>query len=328
AVTRARSDLLLTGAHWAGQKKPRTPSPYLLEAFDVLGIEGVGQVDPDENPYDGPGMTANWPLDPLGARRERVERAADEVRAAQAAPLPDAAPELVRLLAEREARQRGTDAAVPTRVPASRFKDYVTDFEGTLGSIVRPMPERPYRQTRLGTLFHAWVERRSELVGTGPRIDDGLWEIDDDAPDAQDVSEADAADLGRLQEIFEHSEWGGLAPIAVEIEIDFALGGSPEHDGHIVICKLDAVYRRADRDGRIEIVDWKTGKAPRTTAEREDRMLQLALYRLAYHRRFGVPLDEIDVALYYVADDLVIRGDRVYSEVELVQRWSAARAAR
>ncbi|MDR2999180.1 MAG: DEAD/DEAH box helicase, partial [Microbacterium sp.] len=85
AVTRARSDLLLTGAHWAGQKKPRTPSPYLLEAFDVLGVEGVGQVDPDENPYDGPGMTASWPLDPLGARRERVERAADEVRAFLAA---------------------------------------------------------------------------------------------------------------------------------------------------------------------------------------------------------------------------------------------------
>ena len=118
--------------------------------------------------------------------------------------------------------------------------------------------------------------------------------------------------------------------IAVEIEIDFALGHSEEDAavGHIVICKLDAVYRRADRGDRIEIVDWKTGKAPRTAAEKDERMLQLALYRLAYHRRFGVPLEDIDVALYYVADDLVIRGDRVYSEEELVQRWSAARAAR
>jgi DNA helicase-2/ATP-dependent DNA helicase PcrA len=134
--------------------------------------------------------------------------------------------------------------------------------------------------------------------------------------------------MARLQAIFEQSEWAHLQPIAVEIEIDFALGATTDDAGHIVICKLDAVYRRADRGGRIEIVDWKTGKAPRTAAEQDERMLQLALYRLAYHRRFGIPLEDIDVALYYVADDLIIRGERVYSEEELVQRWSAARAAR
>ncbi|MDQ0647720.1 DNA helicase-2/ATP-dependent DNA helicase PcrA [Microbacterium natoriense] len=349
AVTRARTDLLLSGAHWAGQKKPRVPSPYLREAMDVLGLDPIGEIDPEENPYDGPGATLAWPLDPLGARRSRVEAAADAVREAYQRD-PEPSTELARLLAERAARLRGTDVPPPTRVPASKFKDYVTDFGGTLSSIVRPMPERPYRQTRLGTLFHAWVEQRSEQVGVGSRVDEALWEIDDDEMTAAaDVSAADAADLGTLQEIFERSEWGPLKPIAVEIEIDFALGGQPvatsssersepkpdeepagvgEVGAHVVICKLDAVYRREDRGGRIEIVDWKTGKAPRTPAEREERMLQLALYRLAYHRRFGVPLEDIDVALYYVADDLVIRGDRIYSESELFQRWSAARAAR
>jgi len=338
AVTRARTDLLLTGAHWAGQKKPRDPSPYLLEAMDVLGSPPIEPIDPEENPYDGPGATLSWPMDPLGQRRAVVESAAGAVRAAaEGAPEPTA--ELARLLAERAARLRGTDAAPPTRVPASRFKDYVADFEGTLSSIVRPMPERPYRQTRLGTLFHAWVERRSEQVGVGTRVDEALWELDDDpVAGAGDVSATDAVDLGVLQEIFERSEWGPLKPIAVEIEIDFVLGAPAPasadpaaqrgDEGHVVICKLDAVYRREDRGGRIEIVDWKTGKAPRTAEERDERMLQLALYRLAYHRRFGVPLEEIDVALYYVADDLVIRGDRVYSESELFQRWSAARAAR
>ncbi len=187
------------------------------------------------------------------------------------------------------------------------------------------------------------MEQRSELVGVGSRPDEALWELDEDeiaSEPAQATVEtqegaaatADAADLAALQATFERSEWGGLQPIAVEIEIDFALGaGLPSSEvagSHIVICKLDAVYRRADRGGRIEIVDWKTGKAPRTADEREERMLQLALYRLAYHRRFDVPLEEIDVALYYVADDLIIRGDRVYSEEELFQRWSAARAAR
>ncbi|WP_311417138.1 ATP-dependent DNA helicase [Microbacterium sp. ISL-103] len=340
AVTRARTDLLLTGAHWAGQKQPKAPSPYLLEAIEAIGARAVDEVDPEINPYDGPGATLSWPIDPLGARRGVVESAASAVRAA-AEHDPVATAELTRLLAERAARLRGTDAPPPTRVPASRFKDYVTDFGGTLSSIVRPMPERPYRQTRLGTLFHAWVERRSEMVGVGHRVDEALWEIDEDDPasapglgagvGAEEVSQADAADLDTLQKIFERSEWGGLKPIAVEIEIDFALGGSVspgEADGHIVVCKLDAVYRREDRGGRIEIVDWKTGKAPRTAKEREERMLQLALYRLAYHRRFAVPLEDIDVALYYVADDLIIRGDRVYTESELFQRWSAARAAR
>src|SRR5690606_26426112 len=195
-------------------------------------------------------------------------------------------------------------------------------FDGTVRALTRPMPERPYRQTRLGTLFHAWVEHRSGLVGVTSGPDSALWEVDEEQPDAFGVSAGDEADLERLRETFERSEWAPLKPIAVEIEIDFALGE------HIVICKLDAVYRRDDRGGRIEIVDWKTGKAPRGAAEEDERMLQLALYRLAYHRRFGVALEDIDVALYYVADDLVIRGDRVYSEEELVQRWSAARAAR
>ena len=47
--------------------------------------------------------------------------------------------------------------------------------------------------------------------------------------------------------------------------------------------------------------------APVTDAERAERMLQLELYRRAYHHKHGVPLAEIDVALYYVADDLVLR---------------------
>jgi DNA helicase-2/ATP-dependent DNA helicase PcrA len=36
-------------------------------------------------------------------------------------------------------------------------------------------------------------------------------------------------------------------------------------------------------------------------------MLQLELYREAYAQRHGVPRSAIDVALYYVADDLILR---------------------
>jgi DNA helicase-2/ATP-dependent DNA helicase PcrA len=324
AVTRARTHLLLTGSTWGGQLRSRRPSPYLAHMLDALGMDPLPEADPGDNPYlDRGGQILPWPLDPLGMRGTVVRAAADDVRTAIAAGEATPDEELVRLLAEREARAAATDVSAPTRIPASRFKDYVTAFDTTVRAVARPVPERPYRQTRLGTLFHAWVEQRSERAGVGPSPDDGLWEADLDQPDSE-TSVEDAAELARLQRIFEASEWGPLAPLEVEAEIDFALEGEGTA-GHIVVCKLDAVYRRGER---IEIVDWKTGKPPATAREQDDRMLQLALYRVAYHKRHGVPLEQIDVALYYVGDDLILRGDRVYSESELAQRWSAAREAR
>ncbi len=323
AVTRARSDLLLTGAHWAGQRSSRRPSPYLGEMLDALGLDPVAS-EPGEDPYaDQGGRVLQWPLDPLGDRRPAVERAAARVASADGAAEPDAA--LARLLAEDRARRRGPVALPPPRIGASRFKDFVGDYHGAVRAIARPMPERPYAETLRGTLFHAWVEQRSGLAGRGTSLDDGLWEHDDDVLDAEPTREQGLA-LEALKSAFEASEWGPLQPIEVECEIDIVLDGAGEL-GHVV-CKLDAVYRREDRGGRIEIVDWKTGRPPRTEAEKDERMLQLALYRLAYHKRTGVPLDEIDVALYYVAHDLVVRSERVYSEAELVQRWNAAREAR
>ncbi|MEZ3159742.1 ATP-dependent DNA helicase [Microbacterium sp. BWT-B31] len=327
AVTRARTDLLLTGSQWGGQKTSRKPSAYLEEIIGALGLDPI-ELDAVENPYEGrAGATLRWPLDPLGSRRGGVTAAAALVDSAREVSWrADPEPELERLLRERSARERRRAAEAPTRVAASRFKDFVEDFGHTAEAIVRPMPERPYRQTRLGTLFHEWVEHRSGLVGPGASIDDGLWELDEDDGAQTEASVSDAAELTRLQGIFERSEWAGLRPLEVETEIDIMLGGA---DGlGLVVCKLDAVFRRDDRGGRIEIVDWKTGRPPKTAAETTERMLQLALYRVAYHKRHGVPLDEIDVALYYVSDDLVIRSDRVYSEAELVQRWNAARDAR
>ncbi|GAA1992427.1 ATP-dependent DNA helicase [Microbacterium pumilum] len=325
AVTRARGDLLLTGSQWGGQKEPRRPSAYLEEIVAALGLDPIDVDDSGENPYEGRlGATLRWPLDPLGARGERVRAAAAAVDdAIDEDRRSEPSEQLQRLLLERAARGRPPVHDAPSRVAASRFKDFVDDFAATVGSIARPVPERPYDQTRRGTLFHAWVEQRSGLAGRGTSLDDGLWEIDDEQPAETEASRADAVELDRLIATFLASEWADLRPIEVETEIDVTLAGA---DGlGTVVCKLDAVYRRGDR---IEIVDWKTGRPPTSAAQRDERMLQLALYRVAYHKRHGVPLEDIDVVLYYVSDDLVIRSDRVYSESDLVQRWNAAREAR
>ena len=304
AVTRARDHLLLSGASWSGTKRPRERSVFLTEIADALAVE-LPEDDPGEDPYLGERRVLQWPIDPLGARRERVRAAAAAVEAALEAPRAEPERDAALLLAEREERHGSTTPLAPTRIAASRYKEFVADYAGTVARITRPLPERPFRQTRLGTLFHAWVEQRSGRVGTARSIDDALWELDEDAPEST-ASAQDAATLARLQANFAASEWGTLSPIEVETEIDFTetgLDGRP----HVIICKLDAVFRRADRGGRIEIVDWKTGAPPRTEAERDERMLQLELYRRAYHAKHAVPLSQIDVALYYVADDLVLR---------------------
>lgn len=325
AVTRARRNLLLTGSQWGGQRDSRKPSVYLDEIIEALGLEPVILDESGENPYESRiGATLQWPQDPLGGRADRVRAAAKIVNDRIESPERDEpTEELRRLLLERAARARGVLRDAPPRVAASRFKDFVTDYGRTVEAISRPIPERPYRQTRLGTLFHAWVEQRSGLSGRGTSLDEGLWETDDEDFSPTEASVADAAELDRLSAIFLASEWADLAPIEVETEIDITLAGA-ESLGTIV-CKLDAVY---ERDGRIEIVDWKTGRAPRSASETEERMLQLALYRLAYHKRHNVPLENIDVALYYVSEDLVVRSDEVSSEADLVHRWNAAREAR
>ena len=301
AVTRARDHLLLTGSSWSGTRSPRRPSPFLREIAEELDGALDLPEDPGENPFEGRRRLLQWPLDPLGARRAVVAQAADRVRAAMAAdPAPEPSDELALLLAEQREREHPSRPPAPVRIPASRFKDYL----GAAPALDRPLPERPYRQSRLGTAFHSWVEQRSGLVGAGSSPDDVLWAEEEDGSATAGDPESERA-LASLRERFLASEWASLQPLEVETEIDVTIS-DPLGDGrpHVVICKLDAVYRRGDR---IEIVDWKTGRAPRTAAERDERMVQLRLYREAYHAKYGIAREDIDVVLFYVADGLVLR---------------------
>ncbi|MEO9103464.1 MAG: PD-(D/E)XK nuclease family protein [Terrimesophilobacter sp.] len=173
----------------------------------------------------------------------------------------------------------------------------------------RPMPEKPYRATRLGTLFHSWVEGRSGIVGSRETIDSFLSESD------SDDSELQGAELARLQKIFEKSEWARRKPLEVERELHLPF------DGHIIICKIDAVY---EVDGRFQIVDWKTGKPPVSPGELAERQLQLALYRLAFATWKGIDPDSVDAVFYYVSDDRVIAPERLYDRDELLELWRSA----
>ena len=323
AVTRARHSLLLTGSFWASQSAPRGPSPFLVELSrdGVIGALPVAS-SLEENPLDPSAAVFAWPADPLGGRRGAVERAAERVRSASSGAEGPWARDLGLLLEERRRRlEDGALVAVPRRVPASRFKDYVTDPVRVAAALRRPMPERPYRATRLGTLFHGWVEQRygldtvEEIAGATELID--LFPSESDT----DNTPVGVDELAGLQRIFEQSPWGELRPVEVEREIHLPF------DGQVIVCKIDAVYFLAGVDsepGRYQIVDWKTGKAPKDAADLEQKQFQLALYRLAYARWKGIDESRIDAVFYFVSDDLVVGPERLFSEQELVERWRAA----
>ncbi|MES2094087.1 MAG: ATP-dependent DNA helicase [Actinomycetota bacterium] len=312
AVTRARHSLLLTASFWATQASARRPSPLLreLESSGVIG-ELPLESEHDENPLGDEANLFRWPMDPLGGRRSVVERAAERVRAAEPGAEGTWGTELTLLLEERQRRIDATGLVeLPLRVSASRFKDFVSEPARVAASLRRPMPERPYRATRLGTLFHEWVEQRYGVHGTAEELDSGTWEVDGGESAASNPP--DPAGLAALTATFERSEFATLTPAEVEIEIHLIL------DGEVIVCKLDAVYLI---DGRYRVVDWKTGKAPQDAADLEAKQLQLALYRQAFAEWKGINPRLIDAVFYYVTDDHVIRPDRIYDRDELISLW-------
>lgn len=175
-------------------------------------------------------------------------------------------------------------------------------------------------------MFHDWVEQRFTAPSGGADLLDGeLIELDPDQVELVGLSLPSTSDAERLTELqsrFERSTWADRQPIAVEQTIEVELGG------RTVVCKLDAVYE-AD-DGTIEVVDWKTGQAPRGTRAEWERQLQLALYTLAYSAHRGIAADRIQAVLFYVAAGDAgeeYRFEHVTSRAELERLLAEAEAA-
>ncbi|MCY7413238.1 MAG: PD-(D/E)XK nuclease family protein, partial [Salinibacterium sp.] len=307
------------------QSQPREPGAFLRELADNSLIDELPTASEfDENPQQAGDYAEAWPLDPLGRRRDSLERSASLVRAAGRGIVDgrttahDAGvwQRDIELLLEERATARGASAtiALPKRIPASRFNDFVTDAAAVALALRRPLPERPYRATRLGTRFHSWVQNRYGVRAPSDTIDAIESELDA-AADFGEVAGDDDARLEALIATFERSPWANRLPVDVEIELHLPF------DAQIVVCKIDAVYAEGDR---FEIVDWKTGKAPRNASDLEHKQLQLALYRLAYSRWKDIDVEQVDAVFYFVADDEIIRPERLFSEAELIARWRSA----
>ena len=299
AITRSRQALLLSGSYWKpANSGSRKPSRFMAELAN--GEFSFPDLESSENPLDLLPRSKSWPLEPIGESHRsvvvevaaRVEEAAKKLVTLSESDLASSKlhEEIDLLLREQDDRVRAlSEVPLPVRIPASKFKEFVSDLTGQAAHYLRPVPSRPYRATKTGTAFHSWVE------------DFLISEVDNPGDD-----------IGDLSEVFKNSRFKDLAPADIEVEINLTRGLNT------FVCKLDAVFEVGDR---FEIVDWKTGAAPKTKAEQASMALQLALYRFAYSELRSIPIEMIDVSFYFVADDEELVPENVPSPVELMAVW-------
>lgn len=350
AFTRARRELFLTAHWWGTGSTPRRVSPFLAELVESGVVDAGDWASPPDpaagNPRDAVEHAAPWPApeqaadaapadeaeagaaagDAEGAAPRDVLRAsAARVEAARADPsrsdgggaatgvLRDAAGRDLVLLARTLLTERGErgvrQVEMPAHVSASGLVRLAGDRDGFALQLRRPVPQEPTVHARRGTHFHEWVERfftSSSLVDV------------DDLPGAEDGEIAPDVDLETLRQRFTESAWASRTPLAVEVDVETPVGGV------MLRSRIDAVFPDDDAPPPAEgeapavvVVDWKTGHEPRDAGARSAREVQLAVYRLAWSRYTGLPLDKVSAAFVYVASGTTVRPRRLLDEAEL-----------
>lgn len=359
AYTRAKHVLWTSSAAWVGSRAGRAEISPFLSGLEELVAQGVAEIHPqsvaeDSLPEQSP-LTADlevalWPYDPLEGpsdprtgkrlrllpgRRAAMEAAAERVlRRLEQPGKPDvqgAAPgdagvdspgfenrprplrgpasgwarEAETLLERRSRRTTMQDVHLPGHISASTLVDLDADAGSVVARLRRPVPREPGMSARKGTAFHAWVE---EYFGAAGMLDLGEAAGSDDHID-------EAYGLDAMVDTFRQSEWAHRAPAHVEVPVETRVGDV------VVRGRIDAVFR--DADGGWDLVDWKTGRRP-SAAQLKTKAVQLAVYRLAWSRLKGVPLDEVRAAFYYVADNQVVRPHDLGSAESLERIVAAA----
>ncbi|QCO99203.1 ATP-dependent helicase [Arthrobacter sp. 24S4-2] len=311
------------------------------ELAAVVHPESVEETSlPAESPLTQDLELALWPYDPLegpvdprtGARlrlvpgrRAAMETAAVRVREAVAAGGPvnaaggsvseqprqprslaaNWAREAALLLERRHRRSAVQDVHLPGHISASTFVDLGDDPGSVVARLRRPVPREPGMSARKGTAFHAWVE---EYFGSA-----GMLDLDEAPGSDNHIDEAYGLDS--MVETFRNSEWAHRAPAHVEVPVETRIGDV------VVRGRIDAVFR--DADGGWDLVDWKTGRRP-AAGQLKVKAVQLAVYRLAWARLQGVPLDSVRAAFYYVGEDQVVRPHDLGSAEQLEEIITAA----
>ncbi len=307
ALTRARSDLLLTGSWYGGGQTGVTPpSKFLTQAGagehvtvefadsptrDQVQERGDQSASPTFPRKPGPSrkaaelaaaevleklgdVRADWSDVPPASWRERVlSRLTDQDLAGQ-----------VRLLLEQRDRTRSLaswqdapphqilrEVAKVRDLSVTEVAQFEADPQAVSLDLLRPVPKPPGSQAALGSAFHTWVETHLRQVAASTDEPDDNWE---EALRAANLSADETKRLQGMQEAFKQADFlQGLHVVALEVPFWLPSGELP------VRGRVDAVFQ--DASGDYLLVDWKTGTGAR--ALKDERLRRYYATQLRHY---------------------------------------------
>ncbi|MFU0551094.1 ATP-dependent DNA helicase [Gardnerella pickettii] len=197
---------------------------------------------------------------------------------------------------------------------------------------IRPIPSVSSMDANLGTKFHAWAQqfvdsavpssacecaKWQSVVESGTLLDeqfvpqtrkDLLYEFNQSRKNAyfaNDLAKSQDAQLDEWKQRLIESRWAKRVPLAAEMPILMQIDNA-EFANRIINGTLDAVFAGGldanDESKLYTIVDWKTGKRPKSAEDIRLKLEQLDWYRLLLARATNVDLSCIDATLYYVSE--------------------------
>jgi putative RecB family exonuclease len=221
---------------------------------------------------------------------------------------------------------------IRTALSPSRASDFLTCPLLYRFRTIDRFPEPPDPVAVRGTLVHAVLESlfgEDAVARTLERAQELLPETWDallaDHPDLADLEipegwMASAGDL--LGSYFALEDPSRVEPEATELRVDHVLESGLSLGG--IVDRLDVAP-----DGRIRVVDFKTGKAPHERFE-DKSLFQMKFYALIIWRTRGVIPTLLQ--LYYLADRTVLsyepaESDLLATERKVVALWNAIQTA-
>jgi DNA helicase II / ATP-dependent DNA helicase PcrA len=308
AMTRARTHLFCSTSYWRDGVKPVPPSVIYTKVEEVAAKVGTvlasatAPADGDRNPAENIEITAVWPQDSLGDKRNAFDQSVELVRSATVLNLSeDIADEngwvedARAIIAEYQELRRGAyEVALPPRLSTSTLIALHEDGATLAENVRRPMPRVMDEFSHRGTAFHLWIEGHFKAKTL---FDDEDFDTLTPLPDDQKLEDLKAKWLA--------SDWAKLQPYAVEVPFETVIAGI------LVRGRIDAVYKT---ENGFEVVDWKTGSKELG----KSAAVQLAVYRLAWAKLQAVPVEKVIAAFHYVPIDKTDRRADLLTEEQLV----------